>query len=218
MIQATGLATVVSIVAGYLLGSISFAVVVSRLMGLADPRSYGSGNPGATNVLRSGSRTAAALTLAGDAVKGALAVWLARRFGAPFGVGEWGVALTGLAAFAGHLFPLFFRFKGGKGVATFLGVALALSFWVGLIACGAWVLMAAFFRYSSLASLTAAVVAPLAQLLATGFDAAFVTMLAMGALLIMRHQKNIANLMAGKERRIGDHRDPAGNTPTARRQ
>src|SRR5512139_3411327 len=121
--------------AAYLIGSIPFAVLMSRLFGLADPRSYGSGNPGATNVLRSGSKAAAALTLLGDAAKGAVAVWLVRAFGPPFGVGELTVALAALAAFAGHLYPVFFGFKGGKGVATFLGALLALHLGSGLLAC-----------------------------------------------------------------------------------
>ena len=192
-----------AIAGGYLVGSISFAVVVSRLMGLADPRTYGSQNPGATNVLRSGSNAAAVLTLVGDAVKGAVAVWLARRFGASFGVGDWGIALAGLAAFVGHLYPLYFGFKGGKGVATYFGVLAVFSPWIALTAAGAWLLIAVFFRYSSLASLTAAVVAPLAQLLAWGFEPAFVALMVMSGLLVMRHQKNIVSLMAGKERRIG---------------
>ncbi len=197
------LASGAAILAAYLLGSVSFAVIVSRLLGLADPRSYGSGNPGATNVLRSGNRLAAALTLLGDAAKGAVAVWAARRFGAPLGVGDWGVAMAGVAALIGHLYPVFFRFRGGKGVATFLGVLLTLNPWVGLLACAVWVLMAVFFRYSSLSSLSAAAVAPLGQLLGWGFDPIFLGSTVMSALLIMRHQKNIAQMLAGKERKIG---------------
>jgi len=197
------LVSTASILGAYLLGSVSFAVIVSRLMGLADPRSYGSGNPGATNVLRSGSKVAAALTLLGDAAKGAVAVWAVRRFGVPFGVGEWGVAIAGLSAFVGHLFPVFLRFQGGKGVATFLGVLLTLSPWVGLLACGVWILMAVFFRYASLSSISAAAVAPLAQLLGWGFGPILPATIVMSALLIMRHQKNIAQLLAGKEHKIG---------------
>lgn len=198
------IADLVAAVCGYLLGSISFAVVVSRLFGLADPRSYGSRNPGATNVLRSGSKLAAALTLAGDAAKGAVAVWLARRYGAPFGVDEFGVALTGFAAFVGHLYPVFFRFQGGKGVATFLGVVVALNPWLGLAACVVWVLIALFFRYSSLASILAAALTPLFHAFASGFDALLIVLAAMSVLLVIRHKQNIANLMAGTERRIGD--------------
>ncbi len=188
----------------YLLGSISFAVVVSRLFGLADPRSYGSGNPGATNVLRSGSKAAAAMTLLGDAAKGAVAVWLVRAFGPPFGAGELAVALAALAAFVGHLYPLFFAFKGGKGVATFLGGLLALNFGAGLMACATWLVIALLFRYSSLASLCAAIVAPLGLLWLTGAPAASLLVAAMSLLLIFRHRQNIANLVAGKEGRIGE--------------
>jgi glycerol-3-phosphate acyltransferase PlsY len=188
----------------YLLGSISFAVVVSRLFGLADPRSYGSGNPGATNVLRSGSKAAAAVTLLGDAAKGAVAVWLVRAFGPPFGLGELAVALAALAAFVGHLYPLFFAFKGGKGVATFLGGLLALNFGAGLMACATWLVVALLFRYSSLASLCAAIVAPLGLLWLTGIPAAALLVAAMSLLLVFRHRQNIANLVAGKEGRIGE--------------
>lgn len=197
------IATLVVVAAGYLIGSIPFAVVVTRAMGLADPRSYGSGNPGATNVLRSGSRVAALLTLLGDAAKGAVAVWLARRFGAAYGVADFGVALAGLAAFIGHLYPVFLKFRGGKGVATFLGVLLALTPWIGLVACVAWLLVAVFFRYSSLASLSAAAVAPFAQAFAERIDGTVLAIAAMSVLLAFRHKQNIANLMAGKEGRIG---------------
>ncbi|UCG96510.1 MAG: glycerol-3-phosphate 1-O-acyltransferase PlsY [Burkholderiales bacterium] len=198
------LAWIVAIAASYLLGSVSFAVVVSRLFGLADPRSYGSGNPGATNVLRSGSKAAAALTLLGDAAKGAVAVWLVRALGPQFGVGELGVALAALAAFVGHLYPIFFGFKGGKGVATFLGALLALNFGGGLLACATWLAVAAAFRYSSLSSLCAALLAPLALLWLTGAADLSLVVAAMSALLILRHRQNIANLLAGRERRIGE--------------
>jgi len=198
------LAWIVATAGSYLLGSVSFAVVISRLFGLADPRSYGSGNPGATNVLRSGSKAAAALTLLGDAAKGAIAVWLVRAIGLQFGVDEFGVALAALAAFVGHLYPVFFGFKGGKGVATFLGALVALNFNAGLLACAAWLVVALVFRYSSLSSLCAAVVAPLALLWLTGAADASLVIAAMSALLIMRHRQNIANLLAGKERRIGE--------------
>jgi len=198
------LAWIVATAGSYLLGSVSFAVVISRLFGLADPRSYGSGNPGATNVLRSGSKVAAALTLLGDAAKGAIAVWLVRAIGLQFGVDEFGVALAALAAFVGHLYPVFFGFKGGKGVATFLGALVALNFNAGLLACAAWLVVALVFRYSSLSSLCAAVVAPLALLWLTGAADASLVIAAMSALLIVRHRQNIANLLAGKERRIGE--------------
>jgi glycerol-3-phosphate acyltransferase PlsY len=196
-------ASITAIAGAYLLGSVSFAVVMSRLFGLADPRSYGSGNPGATNVLRSGSKAAAALTLLGDAAKGAVAVWLVRAFGPPFGVGELTVALAALAAFAGHLYPVFFGFKGGKGVATFLGALLALHLGSGLLACATWLAVAAVFRYSSLSSLCAAAVAPFALLWLTGAADASAVIAVMSVLLVVRHRQNIANLLSGKERRIG---------------
>lgn len=198
------IAWIVAIGGAYLLGSVSFAVVISRLFGLADPRSYGSGNPGATNVLRSGSKAAAALTLLGDAAKGSVAVWLVRAFGPGVGIGEAGVAVAALAAFAGHLYPVFLGFKGGKGVATFLGALLALSLPVGLMACATWLLVAVALRYSSLASLCAAVVAPLALFLWTGSPVLAFIVAVMSLLLIARHRQNIANLRAGRERRIGE--------------
>lgn len=196
-------ASITAIAGAYLLGSVSFAVVMSRLFGLADPRSYGSGNPGATNVLRSGSKAAAALTLLGDAAKGAVAVWLVRAFGPPFGLGELTVALAALAAFAGHLYPVFFGFKGGKGVATFLGALLALHLGSGLLAGATWLAVAAVFRYSSLSSLCAAAVAPFALLWLTGAADLSAVIAVMSVLLVVRHRQNIANLLSGKERRIG---------------
>jgi acyl phosphate:glycerol-3-phosphate acyltransferase len=199
-----GVAPVIAVVAAYLLGSLSFAVIVSRLFGLDDPRSYGSGNPGATNVLRSGSRAAAALTLLGDAAKGAVAVWLVRKVGAPFGIDEMGVALAALAAFAGHLYPLFFGFQGGKGVATFLGALLALDAGAGAIACATWLGVAAVFRYSSLASLCAALAAPAALWWLVDDRTSVTIVAAISLLLIMRHRQNITNLLGGRERRIGE--------------
>jgi len=199
-----GVAPVIAVVAAYLLGSLSFAVIVSRLFGLDDPRSYGSGNPGATNVLRSGSRAAAALTLLGDAAKGAVAVWLVRKVGAPFGIDEVGAALAALAAFVGHLYPLFFGFQGGKGVATFLGAMLALDAGAGAIACATWLGVAAVFRYSSLASLCAALAAPGALWWLADNRTSVTIVAAMSLLLIVRHRQNIANLLAGRERRIGE--------------
>ena len=147
----------VVVIAAYLLGSISFAVLTSKLFALPDPRTYGSGNPGATNVLRSGKKAAAALTLLGDAAKGWLAVFLAMRFAAHDAQGVMLVAMVALAVFVGHLFPIFLRFKGGKGVATALGVLLALDVWLGLAALATWLLVAAVLRLSSLAALVAAV-------------------------------------------------------------
>jgi glycerol-3-phosphate acyltransferase PlsY len=201
-------ALLIALASGYLLGSVSFAVVVSRLFGLADPRSYGSGNPGATNVLRSGSKAAALLTLLGDALKGALAVWLVRHFGPQFGLGDAAAAWAGVAAFVGHLYPVFFRFKGGKGVATFLGVLLAINPWLGAAACVLWVLVAFFFRYSSAASIASAAAAPFIFAFIWGFDAVMAGVTLMCLLLVLRHQQNIANLLAGKERKLGAKTTP----------
>jgi glycerol-3-phosphate acyltransferase PlsY len=189
--------------AAYVVGSLSFAVIVSRAMGLSDPRSYGSGNPGATNVLRSGNRTAAVLTLLLDALKGFVPVLLADRFGPSFGLGEGTVALVALAAFVGHLWPVFFRFEGGKGVATAAGVLLALNPWLGLATLATWVIIAAFFRYSSLASIVAAVFAPFYQLLIWGGGPAAVAITVMGLLLVWRHTGNIRKLLAGTESKLG---------------
>jgi glycerol-3-phosphate acyltransferase PlsY len=195
-----------AIVLSYLLGSVSFAVVVSRLMGLADPRRYGSKNPGATNVLRSGSKAAAVLTLAGDAAKGWLAVYLVHHFAARFGFGEATVAMSAVAVFCGHLFPVFHRFAGGKGVATAAGVLLALNVWLGIATLGTWLIIAFFFRYSSLAALVAAAFAPLYHVFLFGPSSTGLAIAAMSALLVWRHRKNIANLMAGRESRIGRKR------------
>jgi acyl phosphate:glycerol-3-phosphate acyltransferase len=188
--------TAIAILAAYGLGSISFAVLVSRLMRLPDPRSYGSKNPGATNVLRSGSRIAALLTLVGDAGKGAFAVWLASYFTDQ-------LALVGLAAFAGHLYPVFHRFQGGKGVATAAGVLLALDWRIGIGTIATWAIIAAFLRYSSLAALVAAAFAPLATAAILGFDERAMAVLALSTLLVWRHKANIVRLLAGTEPRLG---------------
>jgi len=195
--------TVLFALAAYLIGSISFAVVVSKLYGLADPRTYGSKNPGATNVLRSGNKAAAALTLVGDGAKGWLAVWLAYTYRLDYGVGMTGIALVAIAVFLGHLWPVFFRFVGGKGVATALGVLLGLSGWLGLLTLGTWLLVAFFSRYSSLAALVAATLAPFYYGLMYGLDAILMAIIVMSGLLIYRHEQNIANLLAGKESKIG---------------
>ena len=192
----------------YLMGSLSFAVIVSRVMGLNDPRTYGSKNPGATNVLRSGSKAAAVVTLLLDALKGWLPVALVGWFGKPYGLAEGTLALVGLAAFLGHLFPVFFRFEGGKGVATALGVLVGFHWGLGLVVMVSWALVALFFRYSSLASLVAAVFAPVAYLFGSGvgwyFDKAiFVALLVMGAFLIWRHALNISRLVKGTESKLG---------------
>jgi acyl phosphate:glycerol-3-phosphate acyltransferase len=195
--------TVLFAIAAYLIGSVSFALVSSKMFGLADPRTYGSKNPGATNVLRSGNKAAAALTLLGDAAKGWFAVWLAQRIGAQYGVEDMGIALVALAVFLGHLWPLYTRFVGGKGVATALGVLLGISPWLGLATLATWLAVAYLFRYSSLAALVAAVLTPFYYGLLFGFDPKLAAVLVMSGLLVYRHSKNIGNLMAGKEGRIG---------------
>jgi glycerol-3-phosphate acyltransferase PlsY len=189
--------------AAYLIGSLSFAVIVSRAMGLNDPRSYGSGNPGATNVLRSGNKLAAVLTLLLDAAKGFAPVILVKAYGAPFGLDEGTMALVGLMAFCGHLWPAFFKFKGGKGVATAAGVLVALNPWLGLATLVTWVIIAAFSRYSSLAAIIAAVFAPFYQLLIWGGGPVAVAVMLMGGLLVWRHRANIQKLLQGTESRIG---------------
>ncbi|OJX30154.1 MAG: glycerol-3-phosphate acyltransferase [Burkholderiales bacterium 68-12] len=200
--------SVLAVIAAYLLGSLSFAVIVSRTMGLSDPRTYGSKNPGATNVLRSGSKAAAVVTLLLDAVKGWLPVVLVRWLGEPWGLGEFTLALVGLAAFLGHLWPVFFRFEGGKGVATALGVLVGISGWLGLVLGLLWLVVAAVSRYSSLASLAAAVLSPVVYVLASGLlwnaeRAVTGAIVVMAALLVWRHKENIARLIQGKESRLG---------------
>jgi len=194
---------VLATIAAYLVGSISFAVVFSKLFGLADPRSYGSKNPGATNVLRSGNKAAAALTLLGDGFKGWLAVWLTLHFSERYGIDDGGVALVAFAVFLGHLWPLYTRFVGGKGVATMFGVLLGLNPWLGVASLVTWLVIAYAFRYSSLAALVAALFAPFYYGLLFGTDVKLLAVLAMSALLIYRHRQNIGNLLAGKESRIG---------------
>ncbi len=195
--------TLVFVIAAYLLGSVSFAVVTCKLYGIADPRTFGSCNPGATNVLRSGRKAAAALTLLGDAAKGWVAVALAMLFASPDKQGVLMVALVFLAVFLGHLFPVFLRFKGGKGVATALGVLLALSGWLGLAVFATWLLVALVFRLSSLAALVAAACAPV-YVYAFDLPSEWVLSAAiMSVLLIWRHKSNIQNLLAGKESKIG---------------
>jgi acyl phosphate:glycerol-3-phosphate acyltransferase len=191
--------TLIFVVAAYLLGSISFAVVTSRAFGIADPRTYGSGNPGATNVLRSGKKLAAALTLLGDAAKGWVAVMLAKHLA----LGDVQIALIALAVFLGHLFPVFLKFKGGKGVATALGVLLALNAWLGLAVLATWLLIALVLRYSSLAALTAAFLAPIYAILLGLPRTWAAASVAMSLLLIWRHKRNIRNLLTGQESRIG---------------
>lgn len=195
-------------VAAYLVGSLSFAVIVSRLMGLKDPRTYGSKNPGATNVLRSGSKAAAVVTLLFDALKGWLPVMLVRRYGAAYGLEDGTIALVGLGAFLGHLWPVFFRFQGGKGVATALGVLLGIDWALGLAAAATWLIIAFFFRYSSLASLAAAAFAPIYYLFGDGVawymgKPILLAIFGMSMLLAYRHRANIDRLLQGKEPRLG---------------
>ncbi len=190
---------------GYLIGSLSFAVIVSRLFGLADPRSYGSGNPGATNVLRSGNKGAAILTLVFDALKGYVPVVLALQLG----LNEAVVTLVGLGAFLGHLWPVFFKFEGGKGVATAAGVLLGFSPALGGLVLLVWLGMAVVFRYSSLASLSAAVAAPIVQIAGWGFGPLSIGVIVMSALLIWRHEANIRKLLAGQESKLGQKAKPA---------
>ncbi len=199
---------VLAVVLAYLIGSLSFAVVVSRLMGLADPRSYGSNNPGATNVLRSGNKVAALLTLLLDAVKGWLPVYAVVHFGAAYGLGQGSVAMVALAAFLGHVWPVFFRFQGGKGVATAAGVLFGIEPLLGLATMCTWLIVAFFSRYSSLAALASAVFAPAYYFLGHRLvwyadDAVLLAAVAMSAMLIWRHQSNIGKLMRGEESRIG---------------
>jgi len=189
--------------AGYLIGSLSFAVIVSRAMGLSDPRSYGSGNPGATNVLRSGNKAAAILTLVFDALKGYLPVLAALIWGPRFGLGEGTAALVGLAAFLGHLWPIFFRFQGGKGVATAAGVIFGLNPLLGVATLATWLIIAWFSRYSSLAAIVSAAFAPMYQLLIWEAGPTAVALIIMGLLLVWRHSANIRKLLAGTESKLG---------------
>ncbi len=199
----TYLMTVLALLAAYLLGSISFAVLSSRLFGLADPRTYGSGNPGATNVLRSGSKLAAVFTLLGDALKGALAVFLAQQFGPQYGLGPSFVGLIALSVFAGHLYPVFLKFKGGKGVATAAGVLLAIDPWLGAATLATWLFVAYATRYSSLAALMAAAAAPLYAFLLWGSHAMVPPVAVIALTLIVKHWGNLQRLMAGTEPKIG---------------
>jgi len=194
---------IVAVVA-YLIGSVSFAVIVSAAMGLDDPRSYGSGNPGATNVLRSGSKKAAILTLIGDAFKGWLPVWFVVHFGARYGLDDTSVAIASIVVFLGHLYPVFFRFKGGKGVATAAGVLLAINPVLGVATLLTWLIVAFFTCYSSLAALAAAVFAPLFDGFLFGPQIIMLAIVVMSSLLVWRHRGNIAKLMRGQESRIGD--------------
>lgn len=202
------MATAAFIVIAYLIGSLSFAVIVSKAFGLPDPHTYGSGNPGATNVLRTGNKAAALLTLLGDGLKGWIAVVLAQAFAWRFGVGDLGIAGAALAVFVGHLYPVFFRFQGGKGVATAAGILFAIDWRIGLGTAATWLIIALFFRYSSLAALVAAAFAPFFTALVLGFNLYAVAVLAISVLLVWRHAENIRKLLAGTESRIGQKKPP----------
>jgi glycerol-3-phosphate acyltransferase PlsY len=203
---------ILAAVVAYLIGSLSFAVLVSRAMGLADPRSYGSQNPGATNVLRSGNKAAAALTLLLDGVKGWLPVWAVVHYGPQAGMSDGTLALVALAAFVGHVWPVFFRFKGGKGVATAAGVLFGIEPFLGLATMSTWLIVAFFTRYSSLAALSAAVFAPVYYGLGhriawQASEAELFAIVIMSAILLWRHQDNIVRLVRGQEARIGAKKD-----------
>ena len=197
------LTSILIVVGAYLIGSVSFAVVVSRAMGLPDPHDYGSGNPGATNVLRTGNKAAAALTLAGDAVKGWLGVFLAQVVASRVGAPEWVVPAAALAVFVGHLYPVFHRFKGGKGVSTTAGIVFALHWPLGLTLVVVWAIVAFGLKISSLAALTAVVLLPFGAIYVFGNTMTAWAILVIAALLIWRHKSNIQKLWAGKESTIG---------------
>jgi glycerol-3-phosphate acyltransferase PlsY len=205
---------VVITLAAYLVGSLSFAVIVSRMMGLADPRTYGSQNPGATNVLRSGNKQAAIATLLFDALKGYLPVVLVKVLGPGLGLDDRVVALVAISAFIGHLWPVFFGFKGGKGVATAAGILFGVEPVLGLATLGTWVIVAFFFRYSSLAALAASLFAPAYYVLGDKVawqtsEAELLAVMVMSALLLMRHKDNITRLVSGQETKIGAKKDAA---------
>jgi glycerol-3-phosphate acyltransferase PlsY len=191
------------VLAAYLAGSVSFAVVTSALFGLPDPHSYGSGNPGATNVLRTGNRTAAILTLVGDGAKGWLAVFLAQTFGLSFGAAEWTVPAVAVAVFAGHLFPVYHHFAGGKGVATAAGIVLALDWPMFTVLAAIWLVMAVGFKISSLAALTAVALLPPGAFYVFGNAPTAWAIVAISLLLFWRHKTNIRQLLDGRERNIG---------------
>ena len=200
--------TIVLALAAYLLGSISFAVVVSRAMKLPDPRSYGSKNPGATNVLRTGKKVAAALTLLGDAAKGWLAVFLTDHFFSTEVPASYKMAAVAVAVVVGHMYPVFHRFQGGKGVSTALGVLLALNVWLAVGAASTWLVIAVFFRISSLAALIAAVSAPVYCFMLYGIHPYTLAVGIIALLLVWRHKANIRKLLAGTEARIGGKKNP----------
>jgi acyl phosphate:glycerol-3-phosphate acyltransferase len=200
--------TVILAVAAYLIGSVSFAVITSTLFRLPDPRTYGSGNPGATNVLRSGNKTAAVLTLLGDALKGWLPVWLAQQFSSAEAA-PLAMALAGALAVIGHMYPVFHRFQGGKGVATALGALFGFSVYLGLGAISTWIIIVVFFRMSSFASIISALFAPFAAWMLFGFKHPFfASVMVIAVLLIVRHRQNIKNILAGTESKLGQRAKP----------
>lgn len=206
-----------ALLGAYLIGSLSFAVIFSRVLGLADPRSYGSGNPGATNVLRSGNRQAAVLTLVFDALKGFVPVLLCLVYGPRVGLGENAAAFVGLAAFVGHLYPVFFGFKGGKGVATAAGVLMGINPLLGLATLASFGIVLAFSRYVSLASMVAAVFAPFYQALIWGVEPGWLALVLMAVLLVWRHEANIRKLLGGTESRLGGGKTSTAAAPAPRR-
>lgn len=195
-----------AIIGAYLLGSLSFAVIVSRCMGMPDPHSYGSGNPGATNVLRSGRKSAAALTLLGDALKGWLAVWLAIHFQTAWQLSNDTIAITAVAVLLGHMWPVFFKFKGGKGVATALGILLALSWPTALLCAGVWLIMAFGFKVSSLAALIATLISPFIAWWLIPRTSWVYAVVVIDLLVLYRHKSNIKNLFSGRESKIGQNK------------
>ena len=203
-----------AIILAYLIGSLSFAVIVSKAMGMPDPHTYGSGSPGATNVLRTGNKLAALLTLIGDAGKGWFAVWLAKAFAGDFGLTEGAIAGVAIAVFLGHLFPVFFRFLGGKGVATAAGILLAIDFRLGLSVLVPWLVVALVFRYSSLAAIVATLASPLFCYYFLGTSAYLPATILMAVLLVWRHRENIRKLMNGTESKIGGGKAAASKAET----
>ncbi|MDH4326327.1 MAG: glycerol-3-phosphate 1-O-acyltransferase PlsY [Betaproteobacteria bacterium] len=207
--------TALVVLGAYLIGSVSFAIVLSRLAGMPDPRSYGSRNPGATNVLRSGRKLVAALTLAGDGAKGWLAVFLAQLWAGQSALAGADVPLAGVAVLLGHLFPAFHGFKGGKGVATAAGVLLGFNAWLGLATLATWAAIFAFFRVSSLAGLVAAVFAPVYAFWLFGLQPVFPAVIAIAVLIAWRHKENLQRLLSGAEGRVGEKSSPPPRDPSA---
>ena len=203
------IANFAAVLIAYLIGSLSFAVIVSKLFGLPDPHTYGSRSPGATNVLRTGKKSAAILTLLGDASKGWFAVWLAQKYAVEYQLQPITLALVAFAVFLGHLFPIFFKFKGGKGVATAAGILIAIHPWLGLATLATWLIIVFFFRYSSLAAIVASVFAPFYMFFLFHLSSPYLfAVIIMCALLVWRHKENITRLLNGTESRVGAKSPP----------